>query len=233
MIVAAGAVPFKDDTRRQLADAIDQAETEKAKGVLTLTLQGGRKVDLQLKVLGTYSGTAPYHCPKTDAIITRAADSMIKAKDLGKSGLPIDLLGLLATGEPKCIDVAKDVIHAAPWAKPDLALSIDKYNTAISLLASLNIEGGIEFAFDTLEAEGGKAGFKIRMLMDVLPKYGAAAKYALPKIKAVNAGKFQKQWDAMIKQIESATETRKMISLEQAKQAGLQHKTAPAASEPP
>ena len=88
---------------------------------------------------------------------------------------------------------------------------------SITLLAKLNIKGGIEFAFDTLEAEGGKAGFKLRMLMDVLPKYGANAQYALPKIKAVNAGKFQKQWDAMVKEIESATTTRKMITLDEAK----------------
>jgi len=62
------------------------------------------------------------------------------------------------------------------------------------------------------------------MLIAVLPKYGANAKYALPRIKSITGGKFQKQWDAMIKQIESATETRKMISFEEAKQAGLKSK---------
>jgi hypothetical protein len=88
---------------------------------------------------------------------------------------------------------------------------------SISILAMLNIEGGIESAFATLDDPNGKAGFKIRMLMDVLPKYGANAQYALPKIKAVEAGKFQKQWDAMVKQIESATTTHKMITLDEAK----------------
>jgi len=56
VIVGAGGAMFKKNTRRQLADAIDQTETEKARGVLTLTLVGGKKVDLQLKVLGTDSG---------------------------------------------------------------------------------------------------------------------------------------------------------------------------------
>ena len=95
---------------------------------------------------------------------------------------------------------------------------------AIGILANLNIKGGIEAAFDILNAKTGKAGFKIRMLMAVLPKYGANAKYALPRIKAVNAGKFKKPWDAMIKEIEASTGTRRMISLEEAKQAGLKSK---------
>ena len=96
---------------------------------------------------------------------------------------------------------------------------------SITLLAKLNIAGGIEFAFDTLEAEGGKAGFKLRMLMDVLPKYGANAQYALPKIKAINAGKFQKQWDAMVKEIEAATTTRKMMTFDEAKHFGTDQST--------
>jgi len=128
VIVAAGGLPFKENTRPQLAAAIDQAETEKAKGVLTLTLKDGAKVDLQLKVLGSYSDTAPYHCPKTDAIITQAADALVKSRNFTGAGLPIGLLGLLATGEPKYIDVVRNELHAVPWAKPDLALPIDKYN---------------------------------------------------------------------------------------------------------
>jgi predicted metalloprotease with PDZ domain len=101
VIVAAGGVPFKESTRKQLADAIDQAETEEAKGLLTMTLKDGTKADLQLKVLGTYSATAPYECPKSNAIITQAAEAICKSKEFSAHGLPIDLLGLLATGEPK------------------------------------------------------------------------------------------------------------------------------------
>ena len=127
LLVAAGGIPFKDATRQQLAAAIDQAETQKAKGVLTLTLQGGKQIDLQLKVLDSYSDTAPYHCPKTDAIITQAADYLVKSRKFGRGDMNIGLLGLLATGEQKYLDVVKEVLHAAPWAKPDLALSIEKY----------------------------------------------------------------------------------------------------------
>ncbi|MFC1805357.1 DUF6288 domain-containing protein [Planctomycetota bacterium] len=122
VIVGAGAAVFKENTRRQLADAIDLAETERAKGALTLTLKGGKKVNLQLKVLGTYSDTAPFNCPKTDAIITQTADHLVKTGKFGR--LKIGLLGLLATGERKYIDVVKEAIHKADWAKPDLKLTL-------------------------------------------------------------------------------------------------------------
>jgi len=100
----------------------------------------------------------------------------------------------------------------------------------LAVLANLNIEGGIDAAFDILNAKAGKWGFKVRMLMSVLPKYGANAKPALAKLKAdprlknVERGKFGSAWRAMVKTIESSTGTPKMISLEEAKQAGLKSK---------
>jgi hypothetical protein len=127
VIIAAGGVPFKEQTRRQLADAIDQAETEDAEGILQLSLKDGRKVDLQLEVLGSYSPTAPVNCPKTDAIITRTADYLAKSRKFGRGDMNIGLLGLLATGEQKYIDVVREVLHNAPWAKPDINLSLEKY----------------------------------------------------------------------------------------------------------
>ncbi len=128
VIISAGGTPFKDQTRKQLADAIDSAESEQAKGILTLTLEGGRKVDLQLKILGSYSDTAPLGCPKTNAIITQTADHLSKTRDFGGHGLPIGMLGLLATGERKYIDVVRNELHAAAWAKPDIKLTLDTYN---------------------------------------------------------------------------------------------------------
>ena len=124
LIVAVGGARFKDNTRPLLAAAIDQAETEQARGILTVTLQDGSIVDLQLKVLGTYSSTAPYNCPKTNAIITGAAEAIARSKEFAVHGVPIDLLGLLATGEPKYVEVVKNALHSAPWASPDFKLSL-------------------------------------------------------------------------------------------------------------
>lgn len=128
IIVAAGGTEFKDQTRKQLAEAIDRAETREAKGVLVLGLKDGRKVDLQLEVLGSYSDTAPVKCPKTDAIITRTADHLARTRRFGRGDMNIGLLGLLATGEEKYIKVVREVLHAAPWAQPDIKLSLDTYN---------------------------------------------------------------------------------------------------------
>jgi hypothetical protein len=128
VIVAAGGAALKDQTRKQLAAAIDQAETAEAKGILSLSLEDGRKVDLKLEILGSYSETAPNNCPKTDAIITRAADHLAMTRKFGRADMNIGMLGMLATGETKYIDVVREEIHAAEWAKPDIKLSLETYN---------------------------------------------------------------------------------------------------------
>jgi len=118
-VIAAGKFAFKQDIRKQLAAAIDKAETKAGGGKLTLTLKDGKKATLQLPVLGTYSATAPYHCPKTDAIITRTADHLVETRQFGRGKMNIGLLGLLATGEEKYLKVVRDYLHQVDWAKPD------------------------------------------------------------------------------------------------------------------
>lgn len=157
VIVAVGGAPFKDNTRPLLADAIDQVESAQAKGILTLTLKDGAKVDLQLKVLGTYSATAPYNCPKTDAIITRAAEAIARSKEFAVHGVPIDLLGLLATGEPKYVEVVRKVLHTAPWASPDLKLSLENsgiwgWGYTNLLLAEYYLLTGDDYVLPALKA---------------------------------------------------------------------------------
>jgi hypothetical protein len=96
----------------------------------------------------------------------------------------------------------------------------------ISILARLNIDGGIKAAFDILEAETGKWGFKLRMIMNVLPKYGANAKPALTKLKAdprfggMERGRFGGAWKAMVKAIETSNEAPQLMSFEEAKNHG-------------
>jgi hypothetical protein len=124
VITATGGAPFQNLTRKQLATTLDQAE---ATGKLTLTRKDGATVDLTLPVLGSYADTAPINCPKTEAIITRTADFIVSSKKFGRDGFPIALLGLLSTGEPKYIDFVKQQVRLAPWAKPDINLSLEKY----------------------------------------------------------------------------------------------------------
>ncbi len=123
-IIGAGEANFKKDPRRELATAINQAETAKAGGKLALLLKGNKKVELQLTVLGSYSKSAPYHCPKSEAIIRRAADALIKNEAIIDGRLHTGLLGLMATGEKQYIGIATKIIKNARWAKPD-AKAID------------------------------------------------------------------------------------------------------------
>jgi len=123
-VVGAGRMPFLKRVRFEFGAAIAQARTAKNKGQLVLMVRrknGGRKMEritLQLDVVGpdTFNDTAPYNCPKTDALITEAAEHIVSKKAYG--GLGVGLLGLLATGEEKYINHVRDVLHEAKWAKP-------------------------------------------------------------------------------------------------------------------
>ena len=135
-VVGAGAMPFLKRVRFEFAAAIAQARTEKNKGKLVLMVRskaGGRtmkRVTLQLPVVGpdTFNDTAPYNCPKTDALIAEVAEHIVRYKDgeghkihllrHANGKLNTGLLGLLATGEDKYIQVVRDHLHAAKWAKP-------------------------------------------------------------------------------------------------------------------
>jgi len=116
-VVGAGRMPFLKRVRFEFAAAIAQARTGKNKGKLVLMVRrkaGGRKmqrITLQLDVVGpdTFNDTAPYDCPKTDALITEAADHIASKKAYG--GLGVGLLGLLATGEEKYINHVRDHLH--------------------------------------------------------------------------------------------------------------------------
>ena len=133
-VVGAGTMPFLKRVRFEFAAAIAQARTEKNKGKLVLMVRskaGGRtmkRITLQLRVAGpdTFNDTAPYNCPKTDALIAEVAEVIARYKEYkGRhplrhsiGGLKTGLLGLLATGEDKYIQVVRDYLHAAKWAKP-------------------------------------------------------------------------------------------------------------------
>jgi len=131
-------------------------------------------------------------------------------------GIPLDDFHYVADGTMHIID-DKDLTYQSYH-------NLGPQTGAITVLANLNIKGGIEAAFKILNAEAGKWGFKLRMMMNVLPRYGANAKPALaklnadPRLKDIERGRFGGRWKAMVKKIESSTGTpHKMISLEEAK----------------
>ncbi len=93
---------FDADARIALARAVTEAETEKGGGVLRLLRwRAGRTESVQVKlpVMGAYSGTAPYDCPKTKRVFDLGCQAIAR-KGLPQVSIPNDMnaLALLASG---------------------------------------------------------------------------------------------------------------------------------------
>ena len=107
MILGVNDKPFADDARRSFARAITVAE-EKTGVLRLLRWRDGQSanVELKLAVLGKYSDTAPYDCPKSKEIFEHGC-RLIAKKGLGNGQMdeddwiPTDLnaLALLASGK--------------------------------------------------------------------------------------------------------------------------------------
>lgn len=95
--------PFADDARRSFGQAI--ATSEEETGILPLMLWRNGKtsnVELKLQVLGAYSPTAPYDCPKSRKIFEQGC-RLIAEKGFEATDIPdhLNALALLATGDAK------------------------------------------------------------------------------------------------------------------------------------
>jgi hypothetical protein len=104
VLLGAGGKPFTDDARKSLARAIQEAETEARGGLLKLTRwRAGEtnEVQLKLRVLGTYSDTAPYNCPKSTRILEDACKVLEKERLTQDWAGAVSGLALLATGKPE------------------------------------------------------------------------------------------------------------------------------------
>ncbi|MCE9609910.1 MAG: DUF6288 domain-containing protein [Chthoniobacter sp.] len=123
----AGVVPlFTGDARKSLGWAIGAAEG--ANGILKLKRwRAGVATDVSiaLPVMGTYSDTAPYNCPKSSNIMANAAMSL--QKKIVKNGWggadgsgAISALALLATGNPDYLPMLQT--YARSLAPKDLDL---------------------------------------------------------------------------------------------------------------
>jgi hypothetical protein len=119
VILGIGDKLFDADARKLLAAAIDEAEAEENAGRLTLNVWREGKtttVTVTLPVLGRYSPTTPFNCPKTDRIIDNAVAYMKlnheKLLNPGWIGC-INGLGLLATGREDVMPMVRELAHAA------------------------------------------------------------------------------------------------------------------------
>lgn len=122
VILGIDGKPFADDARIALAKAITHAETEKGGGTLPLLRWRSGKtenVTLKLPILGTYSDSAPYDCPKTRRVFDLACQAIAK-KRFDHVTIPNDwnALALLASGRPEYKQIVADYAHKVAAHQP-------------------------------------------------------------------------------------------------------------------
>jgi hypothetical protein len=104
VILGVGGKLFSDDARKSTAIAIQEAEKAANGGILKLIRWRAGKteeVQLKLRVLGTYSDTAPYNCPKSKLIFDDACKVLEKEPLKDDIWGAVNGLALLATGKPE------------------------------------------------------------------------------------------------------------------------------------
>jgi len=149
-----GAVPlFTADARKSLGWAIGAAEANN--GILKLKRwRAGATTDVSitLPVMGAYSDTAPYDCPKSAKIMANAAKSLqqkiLKNGWGGSDGSgAIGALALLATGNPEYLPMLQT--YARSLAPKDLDLE----RTGVSAWSCYNSIFLAEYYMLTKDAE--------------------------------------------------------------------------------
>lgn len=125
VILGVGETLFDTDARKVFARAITAAERTEGKGCLQLVRwRAGNQenVVITIPVLGTYSATAPFNCPKTARIVDAECAFLLKhGFGTGLSG-NINALGALATGRSEFQHLIQE--HARKVGPADLKLSV-------------------------------------------------------------------------------------------------------------
>lgn len=122
VLLGVGGKLFSYDPRTEMGRAITAAETEEGAGQLSLTRwRSGRveEVVLKLKVLGAFSPTAPYDCPKSQRILEEGLKVLaVQMADANESE-PLDpiprslnAMALLAGGKAEHLPLLK---REAAW----------------------------------------------------------------------------------------------------------------------
>ncbi len=103
VILGLAGKSFAADARVRLARALTEAEKNENRGLLKLIRWRAGKTDnveIKLAVMGDYSNTVPYNCPKSKKIFELGCRAIAK-KGLGRVSIPnsLNALALLASGK--------------------------------------------------------------------------------------------------------------------------------------
>ena len=150
-IVGVGGKPFSYDPRTEMGKALTLAESEAGQGKLSLTRwRAGSAVEVVVKlpVLGSYSATAPYDCPKSKRILeqgckdlaTRMADPSYAER---QDPIPrsLNALALLASGDPSYLPLIKKETEWAANYKTE-GMATWYYGYVMMFLAEYKIATG-------------------------------------------------------------------------------------------
>ena len=131
VILGVNDAPFAFDPRTELGRALTVAESDGGRGRLSLLRWRDGKtktVVVQIPVLGTYSATAPYACPKSKRILELGCAALAKrmaAPTYRQNPIPrvLNALALLASGNREYLPLVR---REAEWAAE---FSADSFQT--------------------------------------------------------------------------------------------------------
>ncbi len=148
-ILGVGGKPFSHDPRTEMGKALTTAESEAGGGSLSLIRWRGGKTEtvvVKLPILGTYSATAPYDCPKSKRILEQGCKALaarVGAPSYRQNPITrsLNALALLASGNPKYLPLVK---KEAKWAAGFSANSFQTwyYGYVIMLLSEYVMDTG-------------------------------------------------------------------------------------------
>ena len=149
VILGVAGKPFSYDPRTEMGKAITEAESENGGGALSLIRWRSGKTEtvvVKLPVMGVYSATAPYDCPKSKRILEQGCKALAarvgaptyRQNPIARS---LNALALLASGNPEYLPLVK---KEAQWASSYSASGFQTwyYGYVITLLSEYVIETG-------------------------------------------------------------------------------------------
>lgn len=151
VILGVAGKQFSYDPREEFGRALTIAESESGNGVLSLTRwRDGttQEVALKLTVMGSYSPTAPYECPKSKKIFDFACSKLAErmasesySKRLDPIPRSMNALALLASGNESYLPLIEKEVQWASGFK-DEGMATWYYGYVMMLLAEYKMATG-------------------------------------------------------------------------------------------
>lgn len=153
VILGVGGKSFSYDPRTEMGKALNRAESEAGNGMLTLTRWrdgSSAEVVVKLQVLGTYSATAPFDCPKSKRLLEEGCSALAKrmeepnyAQRLDAIPRSLNALALLASGHKNYLPlIKKETEWASNYRNESMATWY--YGYVMTLLAEYKLATGDE-----------------------------------------------------------------------------------------